>query len=228
MRQKPLKIKHLKKIVFPNKRKAPVSLFIKVLIFFSVVGWTATKAQSPHEPSQKAKIYFNQAVKFIKAGSYNEALSALTNSINYDPSQASAYLERAKIKMQYNQLVPARADLEKVLASNPINAEALYLTGYMDLLNKQYDNALLRLSNAISNGYNEASVFYYRGVTKFMKNDLNGALTDLTMAIDKDNTLAYAYHDRGLCAVSLKRCQKRTSRFSEGHYFITKVCTGSS
>ena len=149
------------------------------------------------EIQKKAKLTFNEGVRFTIDEKYTEAHLKFDEALFLLPEYDLPYLERAKIKILNQEFDLAMNDIAKAIEINEEQGEAFYVRGYMKLLMKDYQNALTDFTRAIQKGYTEAEAYYFRGLMYFELSDFNSALIDFTLAIDKKYDFAYAFNERG-------------------------------
>jgi tetratricopeptide (TPR) repeat protein len=101
--------------------------------------------------------FYQQGISYEMLGdAYTEkALAQYNAAIKVNPNDASYYYRRASVQYELKQYAPAITDYSKVIALNPANAKAQYL-----------------------------SSIYFRGKSKYFLNNLTGACDDFKKAAD--------------------------------------------
>src|SRR3972149_3076853 len=108
-----------------------------------------------------SEIAFNKGIESIKSGNYNEAITNLTEAINYNHLNKDAILTRALIYLELKDIEKSKKDFNEVLNLDPNNKDALYNVAYIEFIDKNYNGALEHFNNLINSGFEQANVFYY-------------------------------------------------------------------
>ena len=148
-----------------------------------------------------AKEYLKSGVAKFKLGKNNEALFDINKSIEINPDDPKAYMERSAIRLKLNDSKGAREDLEvtKIIIDRLDEGYKAYDQGGNDYDSGNYKEAIKNYDRAISLIPSLTDIYYNRGIAKRIIDNLDGAIEDFNKAIDLDaSNKAYAYYDRGL------------------------------
>ncbi len=128
---------------------------------------------------------------------YDQAIEDYTKSLEINPKNADAFLNRGNAYYDKGKYDQAMADYNKVLEVNPRNADALVGRGNIYYSKIQYDQAISDYTKAIEiyPKYTEAS--YNRGLAYHAKGQYDQAISDYAKALEVDPGYADAYLSRG-------------------------------
>jgi tetratricopeptide (TPR) repeat protein len=195
-----------------------------------MLSWNAAFASS-----KEAQAFVHNGDARYKSGNYREAADLYTKAIDFQPKQSHSFLSEVYFKRGYakaalGDIEGAKADYRVCLDLDrtPINAEAFYHQGLAKLALGDSEGAKSNIrksamqgnmdarkwlhehdpKNAEFNDNFEALALLETGKAKLAKKDYQGAISDLTRAVEIDRILASAYYYRGTA--------KRLSGDSEG------------
>lgn len=106
-------------------------------------------------------------------------------------------------KTGFNSAIPINTFIAK-LSETGLNRSAVLIN------TSTATNAPLKLNNP-----NDAKTYYVRGLTRFDKGDLSGAVADFTQAIQTQSDYAEAYFYRGLAYFDLRQMPKSIADYSK-------------
>ncbi|MGB8687053.1 MAG: trypsin-like peptidase domain-containing protein, partial [Microcoleus sp.] len=118
-------------------------------------------------------------------------------------TQRKAITGLAITKTGFNAAIPINTFIAK-LSDTGLNRSALLIN------TSTATNAPLKLNNP-----NDAKTYYVRGLTRFDKGDLSGAVADFTQAIQTQSDYPEAYFYRGLAYFDLRQMPKSIADYSK-------------
>lgn len=128
--------------------------------------------------------HYNRAEVRVVQGDHEGALADLARVIELDPSYVDAYINRAGLLAALERDAEARAEAEAGLALAPDNPHLLTVLGQLDTAAGRLPEARRALDLAIEHAPALAAAWGNRGVLRYEAGDPEGAVADLTRAID--------------------------------------------
>jgi tetratricopeptide (TPR) repeat protein len=177
------------------------NLFFSLVIVFA--GYTLSVAQLPDKSKKEAKKAYNQAVQLIRSGNYAEAVQYCNLSLELDETFSDALLLKAKTRIELGDIEGAREDFLGVTFFDPSLGESYFFLGYLDFTNDTVAGVLKNFDKAISNGFTEYQVYFYRGLYQMKAGNYSEAIVDFSEAINQKQNFAIAYHERASAKRSL-------------------------
>ncbi len=179
-------------LVFESALSA-VSLLVKDKKFDQAD--TRLNVLSAQFPKQKLRIILMQAGLYGQQEHYEKAFKLLTDALAEQPDQKELLYTRALLAERVDKLDVLEADLKKILAKYPDDAEALNALGY-SLLKKpeRYADAEKYLQHALKLQPNEAVIMDSYGWLQFKLGKLELALSYLERAYAKQQENEIAAH----------------------------------
>lgn len=153
-------------------------------------------------------------VSYALKKDYQRADSCFESFIGIFPSEPSAYLTRAQLKMEMNDSVSALLNLNKAIALDKSSSYAFGLRGMIHEGQENHVEALKDLDMAIKLDPEESSFYINRGLVKYNTNDLRGALTDYDQAIEIDPYSVISLYNRGLLRAQIGDRNRAIKDFS--------------
>ena len=146
-------------------------------------------------PKQKIRIILMQAGLYGQQEQYEKAFKSLTDALAEQPDQKDLLYARALVAERLNKSEVLEADLKKILAKYPDDAEALNALGY-SLLDSpdRYADAEKYLQHALQLQPNEAVIMDSFGWLRFKLGKLDQALSYLERAYAKQQESEIAAH----------------------------------
>ena len=129
---------------------------------------------------------------------YDRAIDYFTNEIRANPADTSAYLNRALIWLDKNEVNIALADYREVIRLEPGGESGWVGRGMAYAAKKDYDRAIADYGEAIRLDPNFALAYDKRGYAWRSKKEYDQAIADFTEAIRLDPKDEFAYIGRGL------------------------------
>ena len=161
-------------------------------------------------PKQKTRISLIQAELFSQQKQYDRAFAYLTQELNSAPDQEELLYSRALMADRLGKLEIMEADLKKILAKNPDNAEALNALGYgLTEKTTRYKEAEVYLQRALLLKPNEAVIIDSYGWLKYKMGDTQAAIDYLQKAYDKQPETEIAAHLAEVLWVSGRKDEAR-------------------
>jgi len=146
-------------------------------------------------PKQKLRIILMRAGLYGQQGQYEKAFKLLTETMAGQPDQRDLLYTRALMAERLNKLDVLEADLKKILAKYPDDAEALNALGYSLLGNAgRYADAEKYLQQALNLQPNEAVIMDSFGWLQYKLGRLQQALGYLERAYAKQQEGEIAAH----------------------------------
>lgn len=146
-------------------------------------------------PKQKLRIILMQAGLYGQQEQYEKGYKVLTDALAGQPDQRDLLYARALMAERINKLDLLEADLKKILAKYPDDAEALNALGYSLLDNAdRYADAEKYLQQALKLQPNEAVIMDSFGWLQFKLGKLEQALGYLDRAYAKQQESEIAAH----------------------------------
>jgi tetratricopeptide (TPR) repeat protein len=171
-------------------KKFSLFLFMLFLIF------TQLFSQVSDKNKKNAKTAYNSAVENIRNLNFPVALTYLDAAVDLDPGLNNALIQRAKVKVELGKTKEALKDFTLAGEKDPKNGEPDFYLGYLAFTTDTSQLVINKLNSAISKGYTQPQVYYYRGLYYLMVKNYSTAITDFTSAIELKSDYALAYHDR--------------------------------
>jgi len=148
------------------------------------------------EVNPQALQYYNNGMGFYNANNFDPAIAEFTRAIAIYPEYADAYLERGNCYDNKDDAVTALADYRR--AAQHDSRYLLFARGYEYASEsvKNYDEAIVLLSQCINQKINAFIAYCIRGNCYFEKDDFNSAIGDYTEAIRLSANLFQPYFNR--------------------------------
>ncbi|NRQ36974.1 tetratricopeptide repeat protein [Nonomuraea sp. NN258] len=130
--------------------------------------------------------YYNRSELRTVRGDVDGALADLGHVIELDPAYLDAYINRAGLLAALERDEEARADVTAGLALAPGSPYLLAILGQLDTAAGNHAEARRALDLAVDYAPGLAAAWGNRGVLRFTVGDVEGAVADLTRAIELD------------------------------------------
>ncbi|MDP4501517.1 tetratricopeptide repeat protein [Nonomuraea turcica] len=128
--------------------------------------------------------YYNRAELRIMRGDTGGALADLGRVIELDPDYLDAYINRAGLLAAVGRDEEAMADVTAGLALVPGNPHLLTVLGQLETTSGRLAEARAALDLAVEGAPTLAAAWGNRGVLRYTAGDLEGAVEDLSRAIE--------------------------------------------
>lgn len=153
-------------------------------------------------------------VSYALKKDYVKADSCFENFIRLFPSEPSAYLTRAQLKMEMNDSIAALNNLNKTIELDKSSSYAFGMRGMILEGQEKHSEAIRDLDMAIKLDPEQSAFYINRGLIKYNTNDLRGALSDYDFAIEIDPESVISLYNRGLLRAQLGDRNKAIKDFS--------------
>lgn len=128
--------------------------------------------------------YYNRAEIRYATGDHDGALADLDYALELDPGFVDAYVNRAGLLAARGDYARARADAERGLALAPANPYLLCVLGQIEMAEHRADRARQAFDGALRHDPSLATAWANRGILAFETGDLDGAVRDLSRAVE--------------------------------------------
>lgn len=153
-------------------------------------------------------------VSYALKNEYQKADSCFENFVRLFPSEPSAYLTRAQLKMEMNDSVAALYNLNKAIEFDKSSSYAFGMRGMILEGQEKHADAIKDLDMAIKLDPEQPSFYINRGLIKYNTNDYRGALADYDQAIELDPHSVISLYNRGLLRAQLGDRNRAIKDFS--------------
>lgn len=173
------------------------------LIYYPGDGSKALVGDKVDFSKYNASKAYNEALSLYFQEDYNGAINKFRESLKVFPNYADAYFQMGVCYAALNNNYEAQRNYKESIRIEPKNSyyiETLYevLAGLRD-----WDSMLSTARNALSSGKEENALdYFYMGLAYHSKQLTNDAINAYTRALELDQYLAVAYHNRGLCKMN--------------------------
>jgi tetratricopeptide (TPR) repeat protein len=133
-----------------------------------------------------------------------DAISAFSQAIMLDPSDARAYFCRGNAKFQLQDFTGALVDLNKAMELSPRDEEAIFLKAACEYSLKDFNSAETDFTTVINLNTNDNRAYNYRGLVKANRREWDAALADFDQALKVSTNDAEAYRNRALVEAQQK------------------------
>jgi len=187
-------------VTYPSRQFKPWV----ILAAIGLVGITAlVLAYTLRLPQRLMAQYFLHQGKTQAQEQQSEAaIDYYTQSITYQPQNATAYYYRGKIYANRGKTQSALDDLTQAIQLNPQNADAYYQRGNLRLELRDREGAKADYTQVLQRDPNFTPAWVNRGQINAELGNEKAAIDDYTQAIQLDPNLVTAY---------LKRCRSRSN-----------------
>jgi tetratricopeptide (TPR) repeat protein len=165
-------------------------------------------------PALIANLWLKRGCLYAMLGDYEKAQSSLDVAIIQDPGIADAYLVKAQIDLEQEDMEEARKNLEAYEQLRPYEANVLVSLAQMDAAAGDYPSAVRRYGNVIQAGEAEPAVYYMKAVCELQLKQYEAAKTDFDAAIEKGNASPDARYYRGIALMALGNLTDAASDFT--------------
>lgn len=150
------------------------------------------------ETPDDADLYNERARIYMQFRQFEDAINDSKRSLRIDSNNATYYLMEADIFFAANETRNAKDVLEKVVKKFPENTDGLLKLGELYYFVKQYENAFVKINQALKINENLAKAYYLKGSIYKEMGDTAKAVSSLETAIEQDNKNFGAFLDLGL------------------------------
>lgn len=169
---------------------------IIVIILTGFISIQAASGQLSFKEKRLRDKALNAGITYINQKEFEPAAVKLTECLDLDSTFAPAYLQRGRIWIEWGALDDAMDDLNLAILFDPALGEAYFYKGYILFGTDSTGADVALLDAAISHGFTDPWVYYFRALMK-IRDGMDGmAMNDLNMAIEGKVDFALAYHER--------------------------------
>lgn len=144
--------------------------------------------------NEETRGYFEAGRRRAEAGDHDGALTAWEQAIALEPGEPLLRLTRGLLALSIGQMETARIDYEALV---PESAAWRVFRTRLEADRKAPRALLPEYDQAVADGPNEATIYYYRAMLYYKMGESARAIEDYSRAIDLDPTDASAYLNRG-------------------------------
>ncbi|WP_433353950.1 tetratricopeptide repeat protein [Microtetraspora malaysiensis] len=148
--------------------------------------------------------YYNRAELLLSAGDLDAALADLDHVLELDPAFLDAYVNRAGVLAMLDEHEAARRDVEAGLEIDPGNPHLHGVLGQLETAAGRYGEARAAFDTALARDPGLAGAWANRAILRYQTGDLDGAVADLTRAIELGEDAAL-YANRAVALRDLGR-----------------------
>ncbi len=151
--------------------------------------------------------YYNRAELRLSAGELERARADLDHVVELDPGYLDAYVNRAGILAMLDQHDAARRDVEAGLELDPRNAHLHSVLGQLETMAGRFTEARTAFDLALEADPGLGSAWANRAILRYETGDAQGAVDDVTRAIDLGEDAAL-YYNRATALSELGRIEE--------------------
>lgn len=156
--------------------------------------------ENPNDPL----LYNERATIYLKFKQFEDAVNDTKRSLRIDSTIAETYLIEADVFFAANETRKAKELLEKIVRKFPKNTDGLLKLGELFFFVKQYDNAFVKINEALKVDENLAKAYYLKGSIYKEIGDTAKAVSSLETTIEQDNKNLAAFLDLGIIYANRK------------------------
>lgn len=157
-------------------------------------------------------LHIGRGQAYMKLGDHQMAIENFDKAIELRPKYGGAYYHRALVYEKLEKSQEATNDLKMAVKLRSIDArkyvESIVIKGQGLQKGNKHKEAISCFSTAIEINPNDASAYYYRGLSHHTMGSYDPAISDYTKTIELKPKFAKAYVFRGLAYKKLGNQQK--------------------
>lgn len=134
---------------------------------------------------------------------YNEAMDDYGQIISIDPNYAQAHAGIGNILFKKEYYPNAELYILKASSLDPKNFDYLYMAGRSQLMLKNYERAEIFLKHAEKLNPDFPQVYFYTGMARANRGDVNGAAASFNTYIMKEPDNLIARYNRGFAMMKI-------------------------
>ena len=142
---------------------------------------------------------------------WRDSVTLWTNVIERYPTLTTAYTHRAWGLQHQGNVDGALADLDRALALDPGNEEALSTRGTVHLMRQDFARARMDLDTAVRLRPQSSAAWNNRGLVRLNQGELDGAIEDFTRAIELSPRSHEGYLNRAVALGGMRRFREGLS-----------------
>jgi len=174
--------------------------------------YTAILTENPSDTA----IYNSRANVYRRLGDYNNSLADYNKAISLDTVKYDYYFGKYFLMLEIGDEKGASAVLDEAANISIKTQEDKYNLAKVHYYMKDYDGAIIELSEAFSNGFTAA--YFYLGDIYEKKSDYESAVYNYKMFIEDENNIksAVVYNQMGVCLIKLGQYKEALSYIKTG------------
>lgn len=145
----------------------------------------------------KFVMYIGRGNSYLKLNDYDKAVKDYDIVLSTEPKNLDALLGKANAFIQ-NQNKDANKILKEIILLYPNDMNAIFLIAQLYYDNKEYEQAILFFSKAISQNFNYLESLNFRGISYYEIKDLEKAIQDFKLYTQIDTSNFWVYYYLGL------------------------------
>lgn len=149
---------------------------------------------NPNESSY----WHNRVLCLMQDSIYEKADSCLDIMLRRWASDTEHYTMKAQVQLALKDTVNAEQWVDKALDVNEYDAGALGMKSSLLLYRRAFDEAEVMLDRAIAQSPRQANLFLDRGLLRYNKDNLRGAMDDYDIALEINPKSFVGHYNRGL------------------------------
>lgn len=151
-----------------------------------------------------AVLYHERSKIYLKNKQLIDAINDAKRAIRIDSTNADFYVNEADIFFAANETKNCKDVLEKTVIKFPKNTEALLKLGELYYFVKQYENAFVKINDALKINENIAKAYFLKGDIYKEIGDTTKSVSSYETAIEQDNKHYGSFFNLGLIYASRK------------------------
>lgn len=174
----------------------------------------ATYTQVLQQQSDRAPVYFNRGMAYLRLADWQAALADFTEAIALKPDYPQAYYQRGNVRFNLGDSQGAQRDYSQAIALDPDFAKAYINRGSTYAALGQENQAIADYSAAIELNSRFAAPYLNRCLSYSNLGQQKNAIADCTQAINLRPNHPYSYQNRGLAYYRQQNWQKAIADFN--------------
>ncbi|WP_245647090.1 tetratricopeptide repeat protein [Microtetraspora niveoalba] len=170
--------------------------------------------------------YYNRAELRLSVGDLERALADLDHVLELDPAFLDAYVNRAGVLEMLDEHEAARRDVEAGLEIDPGNPHLHGVLGQLETAAGRYAEARTAFDTALARDPALAGAWANRAILRHRTGDLEGAVADLTRAIELGEDAAL-YANRAVALRDLGRVDEAAADLARARELDPGVDAGN-
>ena len=152
---------------------------------------------------QNINMWQNLAGVLMQGGRWEQAAAVVDSLLLFAPRNSGAYVMRTRVAMQLKDTVTALAMAGKAVECDKYSATVYDVRSMVHYAMGAYDLAEADMDKSIDLLPGRSGSYLNRGLVRYFREDLRGALADFDMAVYADSTSLTAHYNRGLLLMEL-------------------------
>ena len=148
----------------------------------------------------------SEGISLYYQSDYNSAINKFREALKIFPNYADAYFQLGLCYSSLNNSFEAQKNYKEAIGLDPRNS--YYIETLYEVLSgrSEWDAMLSTARTALASGKEENAVdYFYLGLAYQSKQMCNDAINAYTRALELDHYMAEAYHNRGLCHMTVRK-----------------------